>query len=183
MSTTYELAADETLERVDRMIERYHPDLKAVGLMIEVLMARNDETNAIKSGGYPALACIKINDIKARVAGRKDAVMMIDGDAYDDMSPEQRDALIDHEITHLLPVRDEGGIAWEFDDHHRPKLRIRHHDRQYGWFDDCARRHGENSIEAMQARRFYTTEEGGQLYLKGMAPKGKGRTVEIKVGE
>jgi hypothetical protein len=74
------------------------------------------------------------------------------------MSDAERLALLDHELTHVEVVYEV-----------RPrKLRTRHHDRTYGWFDEVAQKHGEASQEVQQARRF-AADEAGQLYFTGKA--------------
>jgi hypothetical protein len=65
--------------------------------------------------------------------------------------------LIDHELTHLAK---KGTI---FDPLDRPKLSMRLHDHQFGWFDQIAKRHGRASIEVKQVRAFF--ESSGQMYF------------------
>jgi hypothetical protein len=50
------------------------------------------------------------------------------------------------------------------DDLDRPKLRVRKHDHQFGWFDSIARRHGPASFEVQQYRKF--NESHRQLWLE-----------------
>jgi hypothetical protein len=50
-----------------------------------------------------------------------------------------------------------------FDAVGRPKLLMRKHDHQFGWFDEVAQRHGEASPEVRQAR--VLMESSGQLYF------------------
>ena len=65
--------------------------------------------------------------------------------------------MIDHELTHLAK---KGTI---FDPLDRPKLSMRLHDHQFGWFDQIAKRHGRASIEVKQVRAFF--ESSGQMYF------------------
>ena len=45
----------------------------------------------------------------------------------------------------------------------RPKIKLRKHDFQVGWFHEIARRHGEHSVEVRQCRELVS--EQGQTYL------------------
>ena len=63
-------------------------------------------------------------------------------------------------------------IAKVLDECARPKLKLKKHDRQFGWFDKIAERHGHASGEVRQALKLFT--EARQLYfdfgsIKGMA--------------
>lgn len=77
----------------------------------------------------------------------------------------ERAALIDHEIYHLMPAKDKNQ-RFKCDDQGRPILKLRKHDHQFGWFDEIARRHGENSGEVRQARDLVA--KFGQVYFDFM---------------
>ena len=96
-----------------------------------------------------------------------DAEIVLDGDRWDELSAEEQDAAIDHELTHLELVVDDSGLRR--DDLDRPNLRIRKHDHQFGWFDCVARRHGTASFEWRQYEQF-TEVSYKQLWLTGMEP-------------
>ena len=160
----YDHAPPETYERIAALIERFHPDLKKAAIRIDLLMASSDSENAhaVTCGGYSAYAVVKILGPKERAMGRGDAEIVIDRDEYEAMTPAKRDALLDHELYHLNVKLDRVGQPTR-DDYQRPCLKLRKHDRQFGWFDEVARRHGANSIEVQQATQI--REEAGQLYL------------------
>lgn len=161
---TYDQAPQKVHDRVNALIKRYHPDLEKVGLRVDLLMAStdNEDAHAVTLNGYPCIAVVKILGPKERAMERGDAEIVIDRDAYEGMDDEERDALLDHELYHLEITLDKYGKP-KVDDHQRPKLKMRKHDRQFGWFDEIARRHGEYSIEISQAKAF--VDEAGQLYL------------------
>lgn len=168
---SYDQAPPEVHERVATLIRRFYPDLDRVGVRIDLLMASTDaeDGHAVTHQGYPALAVVKILDLKNRTMDRGDAEIVIDRDAYDGMADEERDALLDHELYHLLTVNDKFGRP-KMDDHDRPKLKMRKHDFQVGWFHEIARRHQINSQEVQQAQAF--VGEQGQLYFgtEGFTP-------------
>lgn len=156
-------------EIINRMIERYHGGLRDAGLTIDVLEARaktdgngDSEAVALKLHGYPCAATIKISSYKDRVLGRGDALLTVDGDQWDTFTDEQKEALIDHELEHLELRTDNDGLLIR-DDMDRPKLQMRRHDHQFGWFDAIVRRHGDASLESQQLKQF--TEKRRQLWL------------------
>jgi hypothetical protein len=186
--TTYTQADQNQMDTLDRALSKYHPRLVTAGVKVDmsVAFAKVDEGTgelsgpALKVRGFPALAKIKIMSLEDRVQGHGDARITIDGDRWADISPAERLALLDHELTHLLVVEEmvrssppkpgsgpQPVAPVEFvprlDDHGRPKLRMRPHDHEFGWFDEVALRHQAVSQEAQQAKRF--VDEFGQFYL------------------
>jgi len=148
----YDQCPQEVHDRVQRLIALYHKDLHTVDLKVDLLFASCDgEGDAVTHGGYAAYAVVRITNPKERAMGRGDAEIVIDRDKYNDMSEGRRDALLDHELYHLKVKSKDGAFQW--DDHHRPKLAIRLHDVQVGWFAEVARRHGDFSVERDQGMK------------------------------
>lgn len=155
---TFSKAPAHINQLIRQTAEQYHPDLVEFKIKLEALYAfapRNKygiiSGAAIRVGGYEAWACVRVTTLEERVAGRADAIIHFDGDRFKDLQEETQIAIIDHELTHLEPVRDKFGKI-KTDDHGRVELKLRLHDFQVGWFDDVAKRHGDKSIEVMQAR-------------------------------
>jgi Putative phage metallopeptidase len=107
---------------------------------------------AISVGGYPAAACIKITSYKDRVKGLCDAELRIDHAWWEGHNQDECKALLDHELTHLVIVEDKYGRP-KRDQAGRPRLKMRLHDMQVGWFHSIARRHGRDSAEWQQAQK------------------------------
>lgn len=164
---SYSEAPDEMDDRVKHLLKLFYPDLLEVGIKLDLLtVAHDDEDNdkpALTHGGYPASAVIRILDIKARLKGRGDAEIVVDEKVYMDMADDQRDALLDHELFHLELKRVGRSAVVVLDECARPKLKLKKHDRQFGWFDKIAKRHGAASGEMRQARRLIV--EAAQLYF------------------
>jgi len=147
----YDKADEQTIALINEILNEYHPELASAEVTIEAMMAYDDKGGfPVKHGGYPALAVIKISSLKNRVKGFADAEITIDAENFKSMSEPQRRALIDHELTHLVVATDKEGVI-KTDDCNRPKLKIRKHDYQMGWFTEIAKRHGSNSPEVYQA--------------------------------
>lgn len=147
----YDTAPQEVLDLINSTIEEFYPELVEADVTVDAMMAYDEKGGfPVKHGGYPALAMIKSTSLKNRVKGMADAEITIDAEAFKNMNKLQQKALIDHELCHLIVVRDKEGNI-KTDDADRPKLRMRKHDHQMGWFREIAIRHKYNSPEVYQA--------------------------------
>jgi hypothetical protein len=151
MPKTYEEAPSHVATRANKLIERNHSDLWKVEARIDYIFAHNDTGDAVAHRGYPALAVVRIVNLKDRTKGMGDAEITIDAAKYLMMTEAQQDALLDHELHHLIVMRDDEGLA-KTDDIGRPRFRMRKHDWDFGWFNVIAERHGLNSPEVTQAK-------------------------------
>lgn len=172
--SSYKKAPAEVGQIVERMLEKYHTPLKDAGVTVDCLLAfpNTDENGdsvgpAIKHQGYAANAVVRVVNLRDRTKGMGDVEIIVDGEQWDTWSADQKDALIDHELEHLELREDKDGLIIR-DDLNRPKLRIRKHDHQFGWFDSVARRHGKASFEVAQYERFQ--EAHRQQWLPFMGP-------------
>lgn len=149
---TFARAPDSTTERVNAIIAKFHPDLHAVSVRVDCVSTVNTDPDepALLLHGYPCAAVVRVLGSKDRAMGRGDAEIVFDEAGYIAMSDQEKDALIDHELTHLVVKKKPSGRAM-LDEHNRPKLEMRLHDRQFGWFDQIAQRHGSASLECKQA--------------------------------
>ena len=111
---------------------------------------------AIKCHGHQALAEVRKLGLKCRVAGRGDAEIVIDGDWWHNADEEEQRSLLDHELHHIAVVEKQT------DDIGRPRLKLRHHDVEFGWFSIVASRHGTHSMERIQAASMMETH--GQYF-------------------
>jgi hypothetical protein len=158
----YEKAEPHVYHKAESLIKQFHPELQKAELTLDILMATNEAGDAVSHGGYPALAVVRITNLKDRVLGMADAQITIDARAYENMTDEQRNALLDHELTHLQVLYDDDHLM-KTDDIGRPKLKMKKHDYQFGWFRVIAERHGRASPEVYQARILW--EKDGQAFF------------------
>lgn len=159
---TYSAAPDAD-SCIAKIQAAHHPDLKGVTVMALFAFDSDSEDPVLEHQGYPAGAVCRITSLRDRASGMTDASIVVDRSTWLDLSQPQRDALIDHELTHLKWVYDQKTGKRRSDSLGRPKLKMRKHDHQFGWFDDVAKRHGQASHEVMQARALMAT--AGQLYF------------------
>lgn len=134
----------------------HHPrlvlaEVNVAAVMVEAKVDENGDPAgpALKHHGHPCLAKIRIVPPKERVQGLADAEITLDGDRWPLLSRDEQVAVLDHELTHLE-------LVGEADDGGRPKLRMRLHDYEAGWFVEVAERHREASQERQQAATMFT---------------------------
>jgi len=125
---------------------------------------------AIVKGGVRALGYARRLGLKDRAMGRGDAEIVLDGDWWQEADAAHARALLDHELHHLEVVTDKHNrVQW--DDLMRPRLRLRPHDFEFGWFVEIARRHGMASQECVQAK--VMVDAAGQLLWPDLVMKAK----------
>lgn len=173
MATYFEKASDDQLALLRAIIDEHHPELAEAGVTVALLEARaeTDEEGdpkgpAITVGGYPAIGSCQVTPYLGRVQGLADALIKIDALWWEDADDQERSALLDHEVMHLqLKEGDERDRAG------RPRLKLRKHDRQHGWFDAIARRWGPASQEHQQCKALLGADllRDYQLPLPGLA--------------
>jgi hypothetical protein len=157
----YSKVSSDVLMHIQRMHAEYHPDLPQV--TVDAVFVFDDEASSepvLKHQGYSAAAVIRITPVRDRTLGVADAVITIDRATWLTLSASQRDALVDHELQHLEWQQDKEGHP-KSDALGRPKLSLRRHDHQIGYFTDVVQRHGEAALEIRAAR--YLIAEIGQL--------------------
>lgn len=161
---TYSDASDDVIRTITRMRREFHsPDLDEVTIGALFVFNLQSTLPVLKHHGYPAQAVCRITPTRSRALGVPDVIIEIDRSNWLTLSPRQRDALIDHELCHIERVLHKRTGIPATDTVDRPKLKIRRHDHEYGWFDEVAQRHGEYSPEVRQARQLL--EMTGQLYF------------------
>jgi hypothetical protein len=160
MTTIYKRPTDDVTEALARALDLpAHESLVYNEVDITLIVAFG--TPAIRVHGWTALALTRVVNLRHRVEGLGDVEIVVDGDVWPTLTERERLALLDHELTHVVVVEKDGEV--QLDKAGRPKIKLRLHDRQFGWFDDVAQRNGIASQEVQQARRF--AEDAGQLYL------------------
>lgn len=117
--------------------------------------------DAITHQGRRAYGLASIRNAKLRALMPYDGEILIDRDWWDSVNERQQEALLAHELYHFVPKMDATG-SLVVDDAGRPKLKLREHDFEVGWFAHIASRYGSDSVERAQARQ--VVEENGQAF-------------------
>lgn len=168
--THYKPAPASVQDQLRYLIDQHHPDLVTAEVTIAVLMAHAPTDGAgeptcpaLKHHGVRAAAVVRVVNLKDRAKGVADAEIVLDGDRWALWPAETQRSILDHELTHLVVVADtyeEDGVTLRdavLDACDRPKLRLRGHDHEMGWFDSIAERHGAARSCRAGARRHGTT--------------------------
>lgn len=176
----YKQASKEVHKLCKTLVEENYDKLAKEGVTFDILMAfapENEENGeptgpAIKLHGYTASAIVSTVPLKNRVKGLSDVEIIIDGLNWEKLNEEERAALLDHELYHVQVSTNSKGETIK-DTAGRPKIKMRLHDIQLGWFIDIAKRHGMSSGEVQQAQTivshaqaFFPFLDNSQLVLK-----------------
>lgn len=161
------LEANEAQQLVQTLLKTTFKELRAAGVTVSVLAAYAPQDKygrpkgpALKHRGRPAAATIEINSARDRTDGKADCTLTIDGDKWDSYPDRRKEALIHHELTHL--VVDDG----KEDAAGRPKLLMRQHDIEIGIFKDTINAYGTDAID-------YDHVKGVADYVQGeLFPRG-----------
>lgn len=145
-----------------------HQSLHDMKARVDLVFAAADRdengaaiNDAITKGGVKCLGLARKIGPKDRAMGRGDAEITLDSDWWDNAPEEEQLALLDHELHHLTVKKDKFGVYCT-DDSHRPVIKLRPHDYEFGWFKAIAARHGNASPERMQAKTLM--DEAGQFF-------------------
>ena len=158
----YSAVSDDVIGHVEAIRAKHHIHL--FGVTIGLLFVFSDESEQVlEHEGYRAAAVAKIVGLRERAAGMADALIVFDRYVWSGLSSKAKDALVDHELTHIVPVIKEDTGAPKHDSLGRFKLRMRKHDHQIGWFDDVVNRHAEHSVEMQQVAEILAGN--GQMFF------------------
>jgi hypothetical protein len=172
---------DESVEKMAKnVIKECNTALEKVRIDFVFAFGDRDEitceltSDALKLHGVRALGITKKVSLKERALGRADAEISIDGDWWDKANDGERQALLDHELFHLVPTG-------EMDDLGRPLLKLRPHDYEFGWFKAVAQRRGASSLECIAAKRMM--DDSGQYFWPELFSRATGATNRMHVLE
>ena len=168
---TYEKDEGDIRLRVDKITHDYeatYSHLLRRGVRMDLLFAYAPRNRkgvitgpAIKVHGVRALAQVKVLGLKDRTKGCGDVEILVDADWWSDADrkEEERLAVIDHELCHIIVTDDDDKAG-------RPKIWLRDHDWQFGWFTLIAARWGNASQEVQQAAEILL--KAGEHYYPGI---------------
>ena len=164
-----------TKELLTEVITKYHEELGAVGVSISILMvhpAENDKgekvSAALKLRGHPCDGISSITPIKYRAMGVSDAHIQLAADRWDEFTDKEKVALLDHELEHFIVSRNQKGDPI-IDSMGRPKLKMKIHDVELGFFTSVAMRHKMDSGEVHACRQLLVVH--GETYFPFIAPE------------
>jgi len=173
MPTTYKRCDQTVTDLASEILCKFesHKPILDAKVRIDFVWAMPDldedghpTNDALQKNGVKALGICRKLGLKDRALGRGDAEIALDHYWWTQTaSEEMKAALLDHELMHIAVVIARGTDLAKREDDGRPKLRMRKHDFEFGWFTGIAERHGEHSQERIQAREI--VERAGQFYF------------------
>jgi len=190
---TFAKADSEVSEIASELLCKFETHLLTLNAKVKIdyVFARGDVdsdsgarlNDAIRKDGRRIFGQARIINLKDRAMGRGDCEIILDADYWDEIDDLQRRALLDHELHHITVKCDKRGVVR--DDLGRPKLKLRKHDVEFGWFSIIAARHGAASIERIQSRSI--ADNYGQYFWPDIFGKSAeetmaGTTMTIKTG-
>lgn len=134
-STTF-VEAPDVEEIADRIIPEWHPHLEEA---VITYLFRVSKSSWASQGRTKLGAAKKLSTEARHLSGDFDAEVVVDSFHWNLLDENQREALVDHELCHLVVATDADGQELCRPDG-RPRLTIRGHDVEA--FADEIRRHG-----------------------------------------
>lgn len=163
---THKPAGLDIARRVKRLLKKHHTDLHKSRARIDALFVTTDGEDGapVKEKGIVSIVSPAIIPARYRGGMKADAVLLIDKEGFDELTPKQQDAWLDHGLQHLQPSMKEDTVALDGND--RPKLKLRAHDVTLGFFSVIAQRHGDHSPEVMACKAL--VEHSKDVFLPGL---------------
>lgn len=149
------LKFSEPYQLLGELIAAHHRHL-AEGVV--VVLAWRHEVKPSKDGKLELGKARKVNDLdRQRVDG--DFIILLNKDAWGAFLPNQRRALLDHELCHCVVELDKAGNPKE-DETGKPLTRMRRHDLEE--FVEVVERHGcyLKDLEEMADAMLHQSERG-----------------------
>ena len=155
MSKYYEQATEIDLKLLEDIISNNeeHNTIKTLNLKYNLLYVYpntdedgNIKSPAIKNKGVACAAIIKLIKGADKIIKNYDFEIHVDKSVWDEISLNEKIAILDHELYHIKFRTDKNG-NFKFDDYNRPMLQLKEHDLVFWGFSDIAKKHGDSSIE------------------------------------
>ena len=169
MGKVYEKADDNVMAVMRDALSRYHPELHALGPRVGITMItpNKDVENhptapTVAINGQSCAATIRKVEPKERVQNNLDLEIKVDSYHWEKLSPAERLALMDHELTHVEIVRGSDGQPKQHDDT-RPKLRLRPDEIYFTGFASVIERHGSAALEYQSLKNI--NDKWGQQFF------------------
>ncbi len=138
MPTTFGHADPHDYELLERAARRFNPDLVVCGAKVGLLFADNPDSPPLVRSGDRCAAIVSVVPLVQRQFNKYDALVRIDRDIWDALPDRSQEALLAHELCHLVVARESrrpslfdgdtvsaAGNWWKTDDLGRPVLKTR----------------------------------------------------------
>lgn len=158
MGKTFSLPEIDVILVLNDVWEKYHGRLKQHDVRIGIVMAyapvdKNGERigTALKGyAGFAAGAQVSIVSLKDRLTKKYDVEILIDADFWPELTSAEKRALLDHELTHVVPTGEKDALD-------RPMIKMRKEDFAVWGFHEVIARHGKSASEAQHVEQLIET--------------------------
>ena len=158
MPIVYSKADQSIRDLMNRVMSEHFSVLWGLepGLDIDIKMGRDPKTLiGCKCHGHPCVAKIKVVKAEERATWNRsddqpsfpDLRLFIDHYRWEDFSERERQAVLFHELNHIVPVRDKKSGQLKFDEYGRIKIKLRCDDWILTGFAATIEVFGEDAIE------------------------------------
>lgn len=160
MPIAFDIAPPEVYQLLAKVVEKYHPD--KTELKFGVLMLSSVDKEGTPDGKYPlkwngfaASAKVKLVPAKDRLFKNIDVEIHIDAHTWRAIDEAKQIAILDHEVEHVcvLDTSDDSTENVNDDTKSKYKLKLKPDDYAIWGCESIIRRHGNNSMEVMSAKR------------------------------
>jgi hypothetical protein len=124
----------EPYQLLKQMRKENHADISEA----RIALAWRHRVKSDKDGILKLGQCVKNTGVHRELADY-DFIIVLNKSAWDGFTKDQKLALLDHELCHIMPSEDKNGNGQQ-DDRGRKLFRTRRHDIEE--FSDVVRRHG-----------------------------------------
>lgn len=154
MATTYVEAEQDVIDLANEVIDQYYPDIRRCSPepVISILMAENEDGNALKKFGAGVVAMIKRSTKEDKAENGPDLRILIDAGKWANASERRRMAIMAHEIRHVEIQWQPGGMLPKIHDYGRPKIKLIPDDWVLTGFSAVARWFGDDAVEVQAVR-------------------------------
>lgn len=169
----YSLPDESVTDVLAEALKKYHGELSKINIRIGIIMVSSEDKDgepdgkpALKSAsGHPAAAKVGLVSPKDRLTKHYEVEILIDSQAWGEMTPAKRLAVLDHELTHVEVTKGGEGEV-KVDAYGNPKLKLIPDQFHLWGFLEIAQRHGTDSSEVLCMRDMVS--QHGHLF--GVAP-------------
>ena len=146
MPTFFDIPDPDMTNVLTDILTDYHNELLNACVNVGIIVVRKEGKETESMPAFPpALARVKITSRKNRLHCEHDAIIEICHFRWNSLTLAGQKALIDHELTHLVPmVKDEEIVK---DDLGRPRLKMRKDEIDLTAFTEVIARHGAEATD------------------------------------
>jgi len=157
MAKTFTDGSQRDYDRLSRITRQFHHELADNGARVSITFVRafdkdDEPQTSLKFAGASAYAIVKLISQERKLRIPFDAEIKVDGFLWDELTERSKDALFDHELSHIKVVTDAHGAPL-MDDQNHVKLKLVPDDIVLTGFFNVIRHFGTDALEHQSITR------------------------------